>query len=411
MLKKSLWFLVSVGALTMYSCGDTKTTEPTVTPDPIKGLALGIDGEKLPEGAVIVLGKDLTISDITQTDAKATAKLVAVDAKDPIIEHGFIATAVGTTNSVTAKANAISTVGNATIMLNGLTEDTEYDVKFYVKTAKGTANHANTVKFRTLKKTIQPPTVVYYSQRVLIEEFTGAWCGWCPRGIYTMNTLVNQNKGLVIGAAIHSGDAMENQILFKSLNTTYSVPGFPSGMVNRKNNGGYVIGDDEWEKATKTILAKNNSNTTKPELGIAIETSLESGMLKGKVKVAFNEKKSTTGYKLVLYLLEDGIKDIAQRNYLSGNADYKDLPYYSMKDPIADFVHNHVVRKPLTDSKGEDVPAEFVKAGGVFEYSFDSDLTRYVPANCSIVAFVTDGSSKPYIINVQEVKAGEKADY
>ena len=96
---------------------------------------------------------------------------------------------------------------------------------------------------------------------------------------------------------------------------------------------------------------------------------------------------------------------------MSGNADYKDLPYYSMKDPIADFVHNHVVRKPLTDSKGEDVPAEFVKAGGVFEYSFDSDLTRYVPANCSIVAFVTDGSSKPFIINVQEVKAGEKADY
>jgi len=43
---------------------------------------------------------------------------------------------------------------------------------------------------------------------VLIEEFTGAWCGACPRGGLILNNLIEKYNGKVIGIAHHINDSM-----------------------------------------------------------------------------------------------------------------------------------------------------------------------------------------------------------
>jgi hypothetical protein len=412
MIKKHFLLIVTTLAVLMYSCGKKDNNDAkNPDPEPTKELVIGIEGGSIPQGAVILLGKNLTISDITENSAKGAAFIAAVDPKDPITAHGFNVTAVGTSNPTAFRGGAISGTGEIKIDFTGLKEETEYEVKFFVTTAKGTAFHPETVKFKTIKKDTPPPPVVYHDQRVLIEEFTGAWCGWCPRGLWTLETLTKQNPGYVFGAAIHYGDPMEHQILYNTLNSLYKVPGFPSGMVNRVSNGGIVQNDENWGKAARALLSKNSSDRSKPELGVAIETTLDGNNLKGKVMVNFREKKARTVYKLVMYVLEDGITGYPQRNYLAGRSEYSNIPYYSQPDPINDFVHNHVVRRLLTDSRGDVIPDNLISNGATYTFDFETDLARYKAENCSIVAFVIDGSAKPIIINVNEVKAGKSVNY
>ena len=46
-----------------------------------------------------------------------------------------------------------------------------------------------------------------YTKRVLVEDYTGAWCGYCPRVAYKLEKAEELNPK-VIGVGIHNGDAM-----------------------------------------------------------------------------------------------------------------------------------------------------------------------------------------------------------
>src|SRR4051812_35948630 len=80
------------------------------------------------------------------------------------------------------------------------------------------------------------------SRHVLLEEFTGSWCGWCPRGIVAINQLEQTAPGKVIPVAIHissSPDPMENAqgdslaAGIPTLSSQTAIPGFPGGWTSR----------------------------------------------------------------------------------------------------------------------------------------------------------------------------------
>ena len=47
-----------------------------------------------------------------------------------------------------------------------------------------------------------------FTKKVLIEEFTGAWCGYCPDGAHRLEKIIDSNDGNVIGVSLHNGDQM-----------------------------------------------------------------------------------------------------------------------------------------------------------------------------------------------------------
>lgn len=48
-----------------------------------------------------------------------------------------------------------------------------------------------------------------YQKNVVVEEVTGTWCGWCPRGIVIMENIVeNFTDGSIIPVAVHNSDEM-----------------------------------------------------------------------------------------------------------------------------------------------------------------------------------------------------------
>mgnify|MGYP004444978287 FL=1 len=80
-----------------------------------------------------------------------------------------------------------------------------------------------------------------YEKKIVMEELTGTWCGYCPRGIATMEYLHETYGDRFIGISLHgAGTGVEPMIIpgneyLNSLMSASGASGFPSGIVNRQS--------------------------------------------------------------------------------------------------------------------------------------------------------------------------------
>ncbi|MEO8148762.1 MAG: T9SS type A sorting domain-containing protein [Bacteroidia bacterium] len=72
------------------------------------------------------------------------------------------------------------------------------------------------------------------TKRVVFEEATGTWCGWCPRGAVYMDSLAALHPSTAMLIAVHNGDPMVVAAYDAGMNT--QISGYPSGLVDRKDN-------------------------------------------------------------------------------------------------------------------------------------------------------------------------------
>lgn len=75
------------------------------------------------------------------------------------------------------------------------------------------------------------------TKRVVEEEFTGTWCGWCPRGMVGLEMAEKQFGDKFIGIAVHSSDIMDASSASGYSTVLGNVGGFPSCFLDR--NYGY----------------------------------------------------------------------------------------------------------------------------------------------------------------------------
>jgi PKD repeat protein len=85
----------------------------------------------------------------------------------------------------------------------------------------------------------KPVTVLDFvpQKYVVVEERTGTWCGWCPRGAVGMGHLEQEPQ--FIGVAVHSGDPMEVQNYDFLIGTYMEGGGFPGAMFDRDNESNF----------------------------------------------------------------------------------------------------------------------------------------------------------------------------
>ena len=95
-----------------------------------------------------------------------------------------------------------------------------------------------------------------FTKKVLIEEFTGSWCGYCPSGAEILEDLVDSLN--VIGVAIHSGDYMTIEH-GGFLEESYPSSGYPSGMVDRISYEDIVGLNRAWWSGFANQQLQNNA--------------------------------------------------------------------------------------------------------------------------------------------------------
>ncbi len=231
-----------------------------------------------------------------------------------------------------------------------------------------------------------------FTTKALIEDYTGAWCGWCPRisqGIIDVHNSANGDD--VIAVAVHNGDAMAFP-LESQMRSQFGVTGFPTGILNRDVRWASVSGDAMNISQPLSLL-----NTTR-EVGLAINSSLSGNTVTATIKVGFDFDQSDL--KLVAVLLENGRVE-SQTNYTNNFGGGSSIP---------NFVHNDILRASFTDIFGDVIPATEQVADGVYTASLSVTVGSAVnTADMDVVAFVVDASGE--VVNVQKAAVGTNKDF
>jgi len=241
-------------------------------------------------------------------------------------------------------------------------------------------------------------------QKVLIEEFTGAWCGYCPDGALKIDQILTTYSGYVTAVAIHEGDDMQNNLGTAIINQ-YQVGSYPSGMVNRKtfpSQSSPVMSRTLWQNSTYQELL----NLADMEVYVSTSYDSTTGICDISAScTAFND--IIGDMRLHVFISEDKVTGTGsgynQSNYYSAASSAAGGPshyYYNFPNPIVGFEHMHVLRSSVTGNWGD---VSVIPDTVLNTQTFSKTYTYTVPStsdatNMHVVAFVTKMSGGDTLI-------------
>lgn len=227
----------------------------------------------------------------------------------------------------------------------------------------------------------QPFSVIVPKRKVVIEDYTGTWCGFCPRVTAALTSVAQETDDITVVAIHETANSFTDPMHFDQvqlLKDAFGVEGFPAARINRTNN---------W------ATPHNNSDVTSiagldTDLAIAVNSELDGSELSVQVNVIY-ENGSTEGDKLVVYLVENGIIH-DQINYYDQDTT---SPYYNLGNPISGFEHNEVLRKNLSALLGDPIPS--TPALNEYVASFTTTIpSAYNVDNMDIIVMVVDANNE-----------------
>jgi hypothetical protein len=230
-----------------------------------------------------------------------------------------------------------------------------------------------------------------FQKQVLIEDYTGTWCGNCARVSYAIEK-AKQESDRIVSVAIHHGNDPYNFVgiqPLKDLISPNSVLALPQSRLNRTTTWTFPEVNNVQQALN---LTSNNCG-----LGLALNSTVADGNINLNVKVKFAQNYSNL--KLVVYVLEDKLI-YRQVNYST---------FYGAVNPIPNFEHNHVLRASLTNLLGNPL------LNTNFNQTVTTNFSVPIPANVSnaeninFVAFVIEENNN--VVNVRAAKKNENQEF
>ncbi len=245
-----------------------------------------------------------------------------------------------------------------------------------------------------------------FTQKVLLETYTGASQPQSPDGFVKMDNILNANSTKAIPVCVHFSDGMEIA-QYTSLSNAYSNGNpmtFPSAMINRTASVGQVIlNRTQWQSNFDVAKVKPAKG------GLAIESSVNGNNATIIVHCGFNQ--SLTGnYTVTTYLIENNVTGTGsmydQRNSYNNTTGH---PYNGLGDPIISFNHNNVLRKVLSTPMGDPITGSNLFQNGKQIFTYTTSISGFKQNDLYAVSFINKAGSVTTdheIINVQRVKIG-----
>ncbi|WP_178987490.1 T9SS-dependent choice-of-anchor J family protein [Winogradskyella schleiferi] len=308
------------------------------------------------------------------------------------------------TNSATI-ATSIAGGGTATVshpdFINyASTVETNIDVTITAVNGVADSNPTNNSLSAMFNTMTQSGT-----KAVFIEEATGTWCGFCPRGALGMDYMASTYPNTVVAVAVHNSDPMAVAAYDAGINQY--IGGYPSGVVDRK------IADVDPSQASLEAAYDTQINEVVP-VDLSSGATQIGNTLNITANASFYTSFSAANFRLGVIISEDGVtgtgSGYAQVNYYSGGGLGSMGGYENLPDPVpaAQMVYDHVGRALLGGFTGQvnSVPS-VINSGDVASY----DFTYTIPAsseasNMHIVVVLidaTDGS----IVSAQQSSISE----
>ncbi len=224
-------------------------------------------------------------------------------------------------------------------------------------------------------------------QKVLIEEATGTWCGWCPRG-HIFNEIIEEKYGdQAIIVAVHNNDPMVDGPWDSAIGNY--IQGYPSGVVDRAV---------EADPSEFEAVLNNRLNNAIPI--VEVETVAEFEPTTRELTVTVNSNfaiQTRDEYRINAMIVEMHVTgsnaQYNQVNYYAGGAAGPMGGYESLPDPVpaADMIYDHVGRKLLGGQWGEagSLPSDLIVKGEEYSHTFTYTVpASYKPEDIRIIGTV-----------------------
>ena len=195
------------------------------------------------------------------------------------------------------------------------------------------------------------------NKNVVIEEYTGINCGYCPDGHKRVREYEAANPGRVFGINIHAGSYAANTYTTQwgnALMNQAQVTGFPSGSINREYFTYYdnyyqqeitsmALGRDMFVSCGNQILAQTSF------VNVAAQASIDATTrtMTVNVEAYYTADAETASNKLNVVLVQDSI--IGPQSGASGNP--------SQVTSDGQYIHMSMLRDMITGQWGDDITA------------------------------------------------------
>ena len=225
---------------------------------------------------------------------------------------------------------------------------------------------------------------------VVLEEGTGTWCGYCPRGMVGLNKVNTDYPNDQISIAIHAGNASEPMRLLEyEVGAAFS--GYPGMNVDR-----VLKGVDPGPNDINSYVTSRKDIPTPVKL--SGDYAISGNQLTANVNSQFFINNPNTNFKLAVVVLEDGVKGTTSNyghvNYYSGGqmgpmGGFENLP---STVPASQMVYDHVARALLGGYSGQpgSVPTA-ITDGATSSYTFSYTIpATYKADNLHAVVLLID---------------------
>lgn len=246
------------------------------------------------------------------------------------------------------------------------------------------------------------------AKKVIVEDMTGTWCGYCPRGTTVMADILNTYPN-AIGIGDHVSDTYQNSYT-SAVDNDMNNYGYPGGMVDRffyTGQSEVVMSTSYWKSKTASRLL-----TTTP-VAVYISSTYNSSTRQLNATVYANFVGSASGdMRISCVLIEDSVVG-SQTNYMGNGCSDPDpsSPWYSYPCNITNFIHLDVCRGNLAPTWGTaGVIPSSVTSGQNFSQSYSYTIpASYNASSMSIVGFVSyyaTSNTARSILNSSVVRIG-----
>lgn len=164
-------------------------------------------------------------------------------------------------------------------------------------------------------------------KRPVMEEFTGCWCGWCPRGWLGLKLMNERYPEDFIGVSYHNGDAME---MCAESDFPVRIQGYPGANIDRCHDTDAYWGDtNNTPMGVEELWNKMRQESFTPA-NVLVEAQLNEDETCIELTATYQFCTSVAdGHYGAAYLVTaDGLtgtgKNWLQHSYYSGDEMYRD---------------------------------------------------------------------------------------
>jgi hypothetical protein len=212
------------------------------------------------------------------------------------------------------------------------------------------------------------------SRAIVIEEGTGTWCGWCPRGAVAMEYMYATYPGdQFIGIAVHNGDPMT----VSAYDAGTALSGFPGCNVNRSLKGASV------SQATFEQYYQDRLNDVSP-MSVNLTPSASGSSISLEMTSTFYTNMNNANMRMGVIIIEDSVTGTSSQ--------YDQVNYYSSQSQNIDLFD-------LAGNNWKNMPNPVLASNMVYDHVGLALLGGYAGQANSIPTTIIDGQTVNYTFN------------